>query len=670
MTSPPSNRPLRSSFPPGSPGTSERERLNKVPQRIYLLKITFTLLGSLLLSWAVPFLLLLGSPVRDQVTLTLFAALVAGGIASVGVCAVRMRRIKSIFKVLASDDPNDKKRIRVGSMTRLLNEPGFLTRAWFSLHALSMLVFLTPFRPKTMDETEAVTVLSLCALLIATASLPLQVLLRHTFLIAVDAAPASVMRQLTERTERSRESREYINRKIVAAVATPLILVTLGCALIVNAHLRRDGEQTRMTTANALAEGALVPLALESGSQAGADELNPSLGRALKQAKKHGFPTEIWRDGKLVNDRVEDDGLTLTSTTTEKSTVEVHFSTATVGVLSPAPALIALLAAVATAVLGFLVGNLLSTDLYYATRGVRRLGTNAGFRPSDTAVIPAARLRVVDELSSAIERLAGRFTVFAKAQEHAIGAKAATTRMRGLFFASVSHDLKSPLNSILGFTQLVTLEPLTPGQTESVEAILTRARELLALIETILDAARVEEGQLALKKRPVAFNDIHRDSISKAKEIWGDHAPHLLEEFDDHIPPLIVDRTRVVRAFATLIAYSVKSNAGGQLWLRVERDSDRSMRFDIDVPNPAHPPQELEAMLSPGVGGQRKEHRGLALGLRLARSVVELHGGGVRVFDRGKKGAMFSVRLPTDSRSLPSAPTNTVPPPPDQKDWS
>src|SRR5262249_56857985 len=101
-------------------------------------------------------------------------------------------------------------------------------------------------------------------------------------------------------------------------------------------------------------------------------------------------------------------------------------------------------------------------------------------------------------LERAIELLAERFRVFARAQERAILAREAGTRTRGLFFASVSHDLKSPLNAILGFAELVRQDTLTPGQAESLEVIDRRGRELLALIETILDAARVEAGQLAL----------------------------------------------------------------------------------------------------------------------------------------------------------------------------
>src|SRR5690606_28782112 len=193
---------------------------------------------------------------------------------------------------------------------------------------------------------------------------------------------------------------------------------------------------------------------------------------------------------------------------------------------------------------------------------------------------------------------ADRFSVFAQAQEDAIRARAVATRTRGLFFATVSHDLKSPLNSILGFTQLVSLERLSDGQQESLQAIHSRARELLALIETILDAARVEEGQLSLVRDEVMFDDLYKRALSKAAELSPGYTLERYREIETESPPLLVDRVRVLRAVATVVAYSVRSHEGGKMWIRAERESPDSVSIDIDVPAPEPAPPGLEAMLS------------------------------------------------------------------------
>src|SRR5205814_7711666 len=114
---------------------------------------------------------------------------------------------------------------------------------------------------------------------------------------------------------------------------------------------------------------------------------------------------------------------------------------------------------------------------------VRMLGTEVVLRGSMEIARPA-RFEVVARLGRAIEVLAERFRVFAAAHERALEARETAQRMRGLLFASVSHDLKSPLNAILGFAEIVGREPLSPAQKESLLLIETRGRELLALIET------------------------------------------------------------------------------------------------------------------------------------------------------------------------------------------
>jgi signal transduction histidine kinase len=638
----------------------------QLSRRVYLWTAAFSFGGCLLLAWTVPFLLLLGDTTRGGASIALLLLLATGGVLALSVGWFRLRKHRFLLQALAVDNFSGKRAygtrdkptnlIDVGSMVAFINEPGALTRAWLLSECSMLLVLLTPLRPATLDLTTAVTVALLAALVLATASLPMLVLVRRDFLAVIERAPLAAMQELVSRTERTRTGHGRINRRIIAAVTMPVVFVALGCALIVNAHLRRDDERSRAETARMLARAALE---MSPGNVGG-------LERAIARATELGFPAQIASPDARYGVIVESDGIAELTTPLDSGSARVRFSSSTVGVLGLAPVVVSLLAAVGAAVLGFLLGNLLSTDLYFATRGVRMLGTNPGLGATGAGVIQRARLRVVAELFEAIERLADRFAVFAQAQEDAISARATATRTRGLFFASVSHDLKSPLNSILGFTQLVSLEPLTKGQVESLHAIHSRARELLALIETILDAARVEEGQLSLAGEEVQFSTLFTGAVQKASELSADYPVQIFEEFESQLPPLLIDRVRVQRAVATLIAYSVRTNRGGKMWIRAEREAHDRLRVDIDVPSPEHSPRELEAMLSTHSDQERREHRGLALGLRLARSVVKLHGGAVRVVDRGKKGAMFCVSLPTASVPLPSrsAPSHSIPPPP------
>jgi signal transduction histidine kinase len=648
-----------------------------------LRQVAFSAGTAVVVSWAVPFLLMLTGPLRWAASWALFAAIVGGSTVATAMCGMRLRRHRFLLRSLPIDEMTESrsKAVDLDALGRFVEEPWRLTLMWLLPQWVALLLFATPLRPELLDQVTGTTVWLLGSLLLATASLPLNVMIRRSFLGVIEHMPGDAMRDLVAKSERQGSTRGRIHRRLVLAVATPVIFVTLGCALIVNAHLRRADEQNRKETARILARSALQ---LRPGT-------TDSLERAIERAQELGFTAQISAPRTRYGVILERGGILELTTPLDDppspkpeydhqlvsphaeqkpppdaASATLRFSSSTVNVASPPAVLVALLAAIGAAVLGYLLANVLSTDLYYATRGVRVLGTNPALAATGTAVIRRARLRIVNELFEGIERLADRFAIFAEAQEDAIAARAAATRMRGLFFASVSHDLKSPLNSILGFTQLVSLEPLTTGQRESLEAIHSRAQELLALIETILDAARVEEGQLSLVSDEVPFGEFYEEAIEKAAQLCASLHMRVFDELDPGIPPLLVDRVRVVRALATLIAYSVRSSDGGKMWIRAERESEDRVRLDVDVPSPKHSPEELEEMLSPSTGQGRREHRGLALGLRLARSVVELHAGAVRVIDRGKKGAMFCITLPTVKAPLPtaSAPAGSIPPPP------
>lgn len=628
-------------------------------RRVHKWHLLFSLVGAALVSWAVPFLLLLAQPVRASVMSALFLSMLTGGLAASLLIRIRLRKHEFLLRAFSVESLGlgqtslDPKAVR-----SFMLEPPKLARAWLYPQYAALLLLVTPLRPAPLDLTTAIAVALLTTLILATASLPLLVILRSDFLRVIERAPIPVVQELIVEAEQHNAARRQINRRIVAAVTMPVVFVAVGGALIVNAHLRRDDERFRAETARILARAALE---LEPGPV-------ETLELAIQEATALGFPAQIDAHGARYGVILERDGIAELTTPLDIGSARVRYDSSTVPVVGAAPLLVALLATTAAALLGLLLGNLLTTDLYYATRRVRALGTHPGLGASGVTLLRRPRFQMVSELVSAIEGLADRFAVFAQAQEDAIRARSAATRTRGLFFATVSHDLKSPLNSILGFTQLVSLERLSDGQQESLQAIHSRARELLALIETILDAARVEEGQLSLVRDEVMFDDLYKGALSKAAELSAGYTLQVYREIETEIPPLLVDRVRVLRAFATLVAYSVRSHKGGKMWIRAERESPDSVRIDIDVPAPEHAPPELEAMLSTQTSARKRDHRGLALGLRLARSVVELHGGEVRVVDRGKKGAMFCVKLPTVARALrrqaatpTAAPTSSQP---------
>ena len=631
----------RSGLPSPGFGSAPRRRNTIQDLRLVIVvtQVSFSLVLATALALAPSLLLLLNRELSIITAQYLFVLTVVSGLAAGGHSYMDMRRLDFLLRALSDDSDI----VDARDVNALGKQAGRASMQWLVPHLMLLAVFATPMRPALMDFTTGLALMLLCIAIAFTVALGLYATLRKSLLQVIELVPAKVMTEVVVNQENSRESRERISRRLLFAVVAPMAFVALGCALIANAHVRRADERSREEIARVMARAVFdpKPATLEA---VGLQDL-------YARATQLGFPTQIIESEHSYKLRPLEGGF-LEITTPLDSPVAasaiVRFHGSTVGVLSTESKLFAVLAVVVAAALGLALGNALTQDLYNATQGVRLLGTRALLnKPAQDA--RSARFNIVRQLQSAVEGVANRFGIFAQAQQDAIAARAAATRMRGQFFASVSHDLKGPLNSILGFTELVRMEQLSDGQAESLQVIADRGQELLSLIETILDAARIEVGQLSLMFDEEPFNELYAATLDKAIALSGRSDMQIYEEIEPDLPAMLVDRIRGARAIATFIAYSVRATDAGKMWVRAERHGPHHVRIDVDVPALLHTAADLQQMLDPAGGLAKREHRGLALALQLANSVVKLHGGSVHVIDRRQKGAMFCITLPTAS---------------------
>lgn len=608
------------------------EAAAKLAQRVVRAMFLVSAATSLLIIGLIPGLLLLDHDVATAIGARQLIALAIAALASALVVSRRLEQYRYLLRALAfgsrSVEPSD--------VQGLGREPGRLVRRWIVPHILAEGILVTPLRPTVVGVATGTSFALLGGVVVAAASLVLYVVVRNQFLKAMELAPPEVMREVIDAAERSGTARFRIQRRIRTAVATPVALVAIGSALVVNAHVRRADENSRETTARTMSRAALElgPGVVET---AGIDQ-------ARARAESLGFsPTVSADSGPYALRRGDNDVMVLT-TPLDMGTALVRFHGSTVPVLGEGPVVIAVVTVLLAAALGSALGRAHAQDLEHATEGIRLLGTEAVLRGGRLSVRPP-RFQVVFDLEQAIERLAERFRVFARAQERAILAREAATRTRGLFFASVSHDLKSPLNAVLGFAELVRWEPLTPGQAESLAVIERRGRELLALIETILDAARVEAGQLSLFVEPVKTSELLSDAFAKARDLGAEAAVELVGEVADGAREIAVDRIRMARALATLVAFAVRQTRLNSVRVRAVPDGEAHVLIEIEIAG-RRDADRLARMIAaagqPGAG----EHRGLALGLSLSRSIVELHKGTLRTFQGTSETPVFAIRMP------------------------
>jgi signal transduction histidine kinase len=615
----------------------------QLASRVVGWQVMFSCMTALALHFLVPFLFLLDDAEGRAAAFSLTLAVLVAGSLSIaqGWSLVWARR-----KLLTNLEDRESRTHNQIEIPKLNDDPWLIVNSWLYAGIFAVALTMTALRPEAIPPSSALSLGLFSVIMLAAASLPLLMLVRGDFVRVMEQVPPEVMAEIIDAQVRSGRLRGRASRRLLAAVATPVAFLALGSALIAGAHVRSLEEGKRIETARRAVGAVLAPVDGEEPNYE-----NSAYLAALGALSKSGFRVRIL-DLSVESEELDvSDGIVNMQLPVGKDNgSQISFVGTTAWAINWPTIPVALLALLAASWVGLALARLLSRDLRMANHGVRMLGTDAALE--GTRVMKPARFRAVADLGHAIELLGSKFRLFAQAQEHSISARESATRARGRFFASVSHDLKSPLNAILGFTEITLRDPVTSApQKESLDMILQRGRELLGLIETILDAARVEAGQLHLDIKDERVEDLLDEALEKARDLSPDH--DILTRFDipPDVPHLPVDRLRFSQALATFLGHARRTSERGSLRVLVQTEpkperpslKKRKISLFIEIPSSRFSAQDLEGMLNPEQHPGR--HRGLSLALRLAKSVIELHGGSVGVTGRTVSEPAFVIHL-------------------------
>lgn len=222
------------------------------------------------------------------------------------------------------------------------------------------------------------------------------------------------------------------------------------------------------------------------------------------------------------------------------------------------------------------------------------------------------------------------------------------------FLSRMSHELRTPLNSILGFAQLLAMEELTDDQQVSVQRILIGGEHLLALINEILDIARIESGRITISPEPVHLGRALDETLVLVRPIANQAGIRLLEpegELDVHIR---ADRKRLKQVFLNLLSNAIKFNReNGEVRIECRRSSPRDYRIDISDMGMGISEQDSGDLFSPfaRLGAEERGIEGTGLGLTLSKGLVDIMGGKLVASSTAGAGSTFSVELPLADES-------------------
>jgi len=245
---------------------------------------------------------------------------------------------------------------------------------------------------------------------------------------------------------------------------------------------------------------------------------------------------------------------------------------------------------------------------------------------------------------------------------------ARSARLKDEFLAGMSHELRTPLNAILGMSEVLEDEiqgPLNKDQQDAVSQIVESGNHLLALINDILDLAKIGAGKLLLEQRAVDIRTVTEASLRFIKQQAQKKRIRVYNTYEGNVDTIWSDERRLKQILVNLLSNAVKfTPERGLMGLTVESNIDTdTVTFTVwdkgigiaeeDMEHLFQEFNQLDSKLS-------RRHSGTGLGLALVYRMVDLHGGSITVESELNLGSKFIVNLPMTKVKLDSNPVRDV----------
>jgi two-component system sensor histidine kinase ChiS len=229
------------------------------------------------------------------------------------------------------------------------------------------------------------------------------------------------------------------------------------------------------------------------------------------------------------------------------------------------------------------------------------------------------------------------------------------SRIKDEFLANTSHELRTPLHSILGMTESVLEDrsiALGGESRASLKHVVSSARRLNRLVDDILDAAKLEAGEVVLRRDSVALEPLVQEVLSSFQATADRKGVQLVCAVDPDLTRVWVDADRLTQILCNLVGNSLKFTDAGHVEISA-RSAGEIVEVSVSDSGIGIPEADREKVFKPFEQAGGGKRGGTGLGLSICRKLVQMHGGALHMQPRAEGGSVFVFTLPPTPQGAP-----------------